>query len=346
MSESSAWVTSEDELRAVLPPPAARTTLKILPRLESIGRTWIRNAGLVGLATQADDGLVETIARAQTTNLAHAPDDLRILISNAPDARIGSADPNLGANPSTGMIAILPGLDSTLRANGTATTTTTTGGIELNVRETYMHCPKAFVRSRLWKVNRPTSLEGLAAEEGESLGAGARSFIAASPFLLLGTCNDRGEADVSPRGDPPGLVAIEETTDTLLLPDRPGNHIADSFRNILARPTAGVLFLVPKVDWALRVSGEARITTDTRRLAALAVGGKAPKLAIELRVRRSALTPAPCLASVWASAETPPKVPSLGRTIVEQVEPKGRFRTLKGKLLDRVLDRDVKTNLY
>ncbi len=344
MNESSAWVTSEDELRAVLPPPARRTTLKILPQLESTGRTWIRNAGLVGLATRTGDGLVETVARAQPTSLAHAPDDLRILISNAPDARIGAIGPSLAANPSTGMIAILPGLDSTLRANGTATATT--GTIELNVRETYMHCPKAFVRSELWKAERPTSLGRREAEEGEGLGAAARAFIAASPFLLLGTCNEQGEADVSPRGDPPGLVALEEAPGTLLLPDRPGNHIADSFRNILAQPTAGVLFLIPKIDWALRVSGEARLTTDARRLAALAVGGKAPKLAIELRVRRSALAPAPCLEPVWASAETPPRVPSLGRTIVEQVEPTGRFRALKGRILDRVLDRDVKQNLY
>lgn len=344
MDESEAWITNEDELRAVIPPPAKRTTLKIRPRLESTGRTWIRSAGLVGLAMRADDGLVETVARVQPANLAHAPDDRRILISNAPDARVGALDASLAAGTSTGMIAILPGLDSTLRANGAATSTT--GAIELDVRETYMHCPKAFVRSRLWKTDRPTALGGLEAEEGVRLGTGARAFIAASPFLLLGTCNDRGEADVSPRGDPPGRVAIEEAADTLLLPDRPGNHIADSFRNILTQATAGVLFLVPKVAWALRVSGEARLTTDPRRLADLAVGGKTPKLAIELRVRRTALAPAPCLESLWASAASPPEVPSLGRTIVEQVEPKGRFRALKGKLLDRVLDRDVKENLY
>src|SRR5688500_18562188 len=59
-----------------------------------------------------------------------------------------------------------------------------------------------------------------------------RQFIERSPFLCLATADERGTCDVSPRGDPPGFVRILDD-ETLLVPERPGNRLADSLRNIL-----------------------------------------------------------------------------------------------------------------
>ncbi len=338
--DAKIWVETEEELRSIIPTPHRRTTLKIQQQLEATGREWIRNAGLVGLATQRADGLIDVVARAQTQNLAHAPDDHRVLIHNGAEARIGDL---AEASRPAGAIFILPGVDSTIRANGQATATG--DGIELQVNEAYMHCPKAFVRSRLWKSEVAADAHGLLAEEVSGLGPGARHFIERAPFLLLGTTSSDGDSDVSPRGDPPGFVGIGDD-DTLLVPDRPGNHILDSFRNLLANPKAGLLFFIPGVNWALRVSGEARLTADPTRLQPLAMQGKVPLVAIEVRVIEASLTPAPGLAGTWESAASPPRVPSLGRSIIEQVEPKGRFRAIKGKLLEQALKQDAKKNLY
>lgn len=106
-----------------------------------------------------------------------------------------------------------------------------------------------------------------------------RRFIELSPFVCLATSDELGTCDVSPRGDPPGFVRILDD-ETLLVPERPGNRLADSLRNILVNPHVGVLFVVPGVTETFRVNGRATLTTDSALLAPCAVEGKAPKLGI------------------------------------------------------------------
>jgi PPOX class probable FMN-dependent enzyme len=84
---------------------------------------------------------------------------------------------------------------------------------------------------------------------------------------------------VSPRGDPRGFVQILDDV-TLLIPERPGNRIADSLRNILANPHVGLLFFIPGVSDTFRVNGRATLTTDAKLLAPCIVEGKLPKLGI------------------------------------------------------------------
>lgn len=106
-----------------------------------------------------------------------------------------------------------------------------------------------------------------------------RKFIEASPFLCLATSDAEGNCDVSPRGDPRGFVRILDE-ETLLLPERPGNRIADSLRNILVNPHVGLLFVIPGVTDTFRVNGRATLTTDEALLAPCVVEGKVPKLGI------------------------------------------------------------------
>jgi uncharacterized protein len=88
---------------------------------------------------------------------------------------------------------------------------------------------------------------------------------------------------VSPRGDPAGFVRILDER-TLLIPDRPGNRIADTLRNILANPHVGLLFLVPGVTDTFRVNGRASIVDDPELLAPSAMEGKVPKLGLLIEV--------------------------------------------------------------
>ncbi|UJR87380.1 MULTISPECIES: pyridoxamine 5'-phosphate oxidase family protein [Sandaracinus] len=106
-----------------------------------------------------------------------------------------------------------------------------------------------------------------------------RRFIERSPFVCLATAAADGSCDVSPRGDPTGFVRILDDA-TLLLPERPGNRIADSLRNILSNPHVGLLFVIPGVVDSFRVDGRATLTDDPELLAPCAVEGKAPKLGI------------------------------------------------------------------
>jgi uncharacterized protein len=104
-------------------------------------------------------------------------------------------------------------------------------------------------------------------------------FVELSPFLCLATSAPDGTCDVTPRGDPPGFVRILDER-TLLLPDRPGNRLADSLRNVLGNPRVGLLFFLPGVTDTLRVNGRAAIVTDPDLLSPCAVEGKTPKLGL------------------------------------------------------------------
>ena len=113
-----------------------------------------------------------------------------------------------------------------------------------------------------------------------------RQFIERSPFLCLATSAADGSCDVSPKGDPAGFVKILDER-TLLLPDRPGNRLADSLRNVLENPHIALLFVVPGVTDTFRVNGRAEIVTDPELLELCAVEGKVPKLAMRIEIEQA-----------------------------------------------------------
>ena len=113
-----------------------------------------------------------------------------------------------------------------------------------------------------------------------------RQFVERSPFVVVATGRPDGGLDVSPRGDPAGFVRILDER-TLLLPDRPGNKLADTLTNLLEDDRIALLFLVPGVNDTFRVNGRARIVDDPELLAASAVEGKAPKLGLLVAVEEA-----------------------------------------------------------
>ena len=111
-------------------------------------------------------------------------------------------------------------------------------------------------------------------------------FIELSPFVVVATGRPGGGLDVSPRGDPAGFVRILDDR-TLLLPDRPGNKLADTLTNLLEDDRIALIFLIPGVNETFRVNGRARIVDDPELLAASTVEGKAPKLGILVTVEEA-----------------------------------------------------------
>jgi PPOX class probable FMN-dependent enzyme len=113
-----------------------------------------------------------------------------------------------------------------------------------------------------------------------------RQFIERSPFVCVATGRPDGGLDVSPRGDPVGFVRILDDR-TLLLPERPGNRIADTLTNLLADPRIALLFLIPGVGDTFRVNGRARIVDDAELLRPSAVEGKVPRLGILISIEEA-----------------------------------------------------------
>ena len=113
-----------------------------------------------------------------------------------------------------------------------------------------------------------------------------RQFIERSPFVCVATKLPDGGIDVSPRGDPASFVRILDER-TLLIPERPGNRLADTLTNLLGDPAIGLLFLIPGVGDSFRVNGRAYITDDADLLAESAVEGSPPKLGIVVAIEEA-----------------------------------------------------------
>lgn len=149
----------------------------------------------------------------------------------------------------------------------------------------------------------------------------ARAFIALSPFAVLATHGPDG-SDASPRGDAPGFVQVVDDV-TLLLPDRRGNNLIDSLRNVVASPEIGLLFLVPGIKETLRVNGTAQVITDADRLQPTAVQGRAPASALQISVREVYFHCGKALirSDLWNAEKHVPRgsFPTLGRVIADQV---------------------------
>jgi hypothetical protein len=126
-------------------------------------------------------------------------------------------------------------------------------------------------------IGSPTEL--VASKISDRLNELTRQFIERSPFVCVATKMPNGGIDVSPRGDPAGFVRILGERE-LLLPERPGNRIADTLTNLLAEPSIGLLFLIPGVGDSFRVNGRGVITDDLELLAPSEVEGSIPKLGI------------------------------------------------------------------
>jgi hypothetical protein len=111
----------------------------------------------------------------------------------------------------------------------------------------------------------------------------SRLFIAHSPFLAMATSDATGLPDCSPRGDYPGFAKVLDEH-TLAVPDRPGNRLADSFRNLAENDGIGLMFVVPGVREVLRVNGRAYPTDEPDVLARMRTEGRQARLALVVAV--------------------------------------------------------------
>ncbi len=151
-----------------------------------------------------------------------------------------------------------------------------------------------------------------------------REWLAASPLCFIATADAAGNCDVSPKGDPAGFTLVLGDT-TIAIPDRYGNRRADGFRNILANPHAGLLYLVPGRRETLRINGRARLIRDAPFFGDMIVNGHRPTLALVVEIEQIFFH---CMkafmrAHLW-EPETwaPDRLPSHAR-LVKSVQPTG-----------------------
>ncbi len=113
-----------------------------------------------------------------------------------------------------------------------------------------------------------------------------RNWIAHSTFLTMATVDKAGNMDVSPKGDPAGFVKVLDPK-TLAIPDRPGNHRYDGFKNIMETGRIGLVFLVPNRNEVVRVNGSAVVVTDPEVREQLTIKNRVPDYAVIVQVEEA-----------------------------------------------------------
>lgn len=359
---------SESELREVIGQVVKMAENKKLSLLEPVSKHFIAHSPLFCMATRQPNGRMMITAHGGQPGFVQVRDAHTLVIPYQADQYAGDLLANITANQDVGLIFLIPNVNETLRINGKAQVIRdpdtihkyfpemeqVLAAIQVQVEENYLHCAKAFLRSRLWDPAvvdaDPLSLVApqLAPVHGAELDEACQTFIRHAPFLCLGS-QAEGGADVSPRGDPRGFVYMPDRH-TLVIPDRPGNKIADNFRNLLENPQVGALFFIPGSEWLLSVSGRADITTDPELLAMLAVEGKTPLLALWVAVEEVFLAPSTAIARarLWD-----PEVrinrkafPTMGEMMAKQLEFAGSLGEQTATSLDQALDEAYRKRLY
>ena len=172
----------------------------------------------------------------------------------------------------------------------------------------------------IYKTPEPTA--GSIRKELKQLDHHCRSFIARSPFVLIGSSDGAGNADVTPKGDKPGFAAILDDN-TIANPDRPGNNRLDTLENILLNPAVGLLFLIPGMNETLRVNGVARITVDDALRERLDVEGKPPISVMIVTVKSAYMHCAKAFmrSELWKPESWPERssMPTLGQIMRDQL---------------------------
>lgn len=121
------------------------------------------------------------------------------------------------------------------------------------------------------------------AKLGDRIDAPARTFISQAPLIFVATHDSQGRVDVSPKGDAPGFVQVEDTT-TVLIPERKGNNLADGIRNIIDTGRIGLIFVVPGQRETLRINGTATVNNDPEMLEQLSAHDKPSLLCTRVAV--------------------------------------------------------------
>lgn len=157
-------ITDEAALRALYPATHRLAALKSLDALDPHAREFIRRSPFLTIGTQNREGRADVSPRGDPPGFVRVLDDRTLAIPDRPGNNRLDTLANILANPQVGLLFLVPGFDDTLRVNGTARLSTDpellrtmavndrvpTLAIVVSVTEVFLHCAKAFRRSRLW----------------------------------------------------------------------------------------------------------------------------------------------------------------------------------------------------
>lgn len=155
--------------------PSPRSVGKQLDRIDAHMRRFIALSPFVVLSTSSADGRLDASPRGGSPGFVVVEDEKTLLIPDWPgNNRLDSMN-NLLEQDGIGLLFMVPGVDETLRVAGRATLTVDETRraacrerdrlpklvVAVRVEEAYLHCAKAFMRSKLWSAEAQVSRDAL-----------------------------------------------------------------------------------------------------------------------------------------------------------------------------------------
>ena len=157
-------IETPEQLRQHYKEPKGRAVQKQLEHLDVHCRNFIALSPFLILASSSE-GSTDASPRGGAPGFVRVPDPHTLLVPDWPGNNRLDSFANILRNPNIGTIFLIPGVDETLRINGTVEIRTDdalrhtfeTNGklpvtvLKLTVKEAYLHCAKAFMRAKLWR---------------------------------------------------------------------------------------------------------------------------------------------------------------------------------------------------
>jgi PPOX class probable FMN-dependent enzyme len=162
---SDGAITSAEGLRDIYRQPGRPAIDKVIDHLDENCRVFLAHSPFLTMATSDADGRCDVSPKGGPPGFVVMLDEKRLAIPDlSGNNRLDSLQ-NLVGNPGIGLLFFVPGMDETLRVNGTATVTTAGDvldacalrdvrpkvAIVVDVEEVYLHCAKALRRAALWR---------------------------------------------------------------------------------------------------------------------------------------------------------------------------------------------------
>lgn len=160
-------IDSLGSLREIYGPAKERSVKKQIDHLDRHCIRFISLSPFVVLASASAAGAPDASPRGGAPGFVHVVDAHTLLIPDSPGNNRLDTLTNLAEAPKLGLLFLIPGMDETLRVNGFvrlrndesalkpfADDARIRVAIEVTVTDAYLHCAKAFMRSKLWDTTR------------------------------------------------------------------------------------------------------------------------------------------------------------------------------------------------
>jgi PPOX class probable FMN-dependent enzyme len=155
---------SEAELRTVYKTPSGGAVGKDIAQIDAHFAHFISLSPFLCIGTVSENGLCDVSPRGGEPGFVHVIDAHTIAMPDRPGNNRLDSLGNITGNPGVGLLFFVPGFEDMLRVNGMARVTTDPELVArflsdgkpprsvmlIDVKEAYLHCPKAVKRAGLW----------------------------------------------------------------------------------------------------------------------------------------------------------------------------------------------------